>query len=161
MRSSYDSIAGPVDLATATGTFQSEAFGYTLYEDVVDPRDPEGVKAIAMHVPAHSMSKVWQLVEPGYSETIELLDGEASLVVGTPDGDEWTTMPLTRDNPTADDVVITEGCTFCVVTGDTEAMVLSRPSMPFDISYEKGLTQSPEDKLSKFVLEQARTAIDT
>jgi hypothetical protein len=161
MQTSFDSLHGTVDLETAASTLANDNFGYTLFEEVVDPQDPEGIRAIAMHVPPHSMSKVWQLVEEGYSETIELLHGEATLVVGSPDESEWTSMPLTDDNPTADDVVLVEGNAFCIVTDDSEAVVLSRPSMPFDISYETGLTQSPQDKLSKFVLSHARSAIDT
>ncbi len=160
MQTSYESLHGTVDLETATSTFANDSFGYTLFEEVVDPQDPEGIRAIAMHVPPQSMSKVWQLVEKDYSETIELLHGEAILVVGPPDGNEWTSMPLTGDNPTADGVVLVEGNAFCIVTDDSDAVVLSRPSMPFDISYEAGLTQSPQDKLSKFVLSHARSVID-
>lgn len=151
MKTSFDAIAGPVSLEGTT-EFNNPDFGYTLFEEVVDPANPEGPRAIAMHVPAHSMSKVWQLVESGYSERVELLSGTANLVVNRADTEDWTSMFLDSENPTADEVVIGQGDMFCIVTEDDEAVVLSRPSKPFDISFEAGVTKHPSDALSQFVL---------
>ena len=151
MKNSFISEAGQIEL-TGTIEFHNPDFGYTLFEDVVDPENPEGPRAIAMHLPARSLSKVWQLVEHGYSERIELLDGSCSLVVNRFGTEDWTTMPLDAKNPTADGIVIECGDMFCIVTDDTEATVLSRPSKPFDISFEKGVTKHPNDKLSRFIL---------
>ncbi len=151
MKTTYEAVAGQVNLEGAT-EYHDPDFGYTLFEEVVDPANPEGPKAIAMHVPAHSMSKVWQLVEEGYSERVELLNGSANLVVNRAGTEDWTTMFLDRDNPTADDVGIECGDMFCIVTEDEEAVVLSRPSKPFDISFEISKTKHPADALSQFVL---------
>ena len=154
MQKSFEAQAGKVDLEGTT-EFHNPAFGYTLFEEVVDPENHDGPSAIAMHVPAHSLSKVWQLVEPGYSERIELLKGSASFVVYRADQEEWVTMPLGSDNPTADDAEIKCGDMFCIVTDDDEAVVLSRPSKPFDISYENGVTSRPDSLLSRFVVAHA------
>jgi len=151
MKTSFAAIAGPVNLEGTT-EFHNPDFGYTLFEEVIDPVNPEGPRAIAMHVPAHSMSKVWQLVEPGYEERIELLSGAANFVVNRSGTEDWATMFLNKDNPTADNVVIKEGDMFCVVTEDEEAVVLSRPSKPFDISFEVSKTKHPSDALSQFIL---------
>lgn len=154
MQTTYNSLNGPVKLE-GTVPFHNEAFDYTLFEEVIDPANPEGPKAIAMHVPARSMSKAWQLIEHGYSERIELLTGTANLVVNPAGTEDWITMPLDPDNPTADDFEIKEGDIFCIVTNDEEAVVLSRPSKPFDISFEIGKTKSPTDALSRFILTHA------
>lgn len=151
MQTSFNSINGPVDLE-GIDSFHNEAFGYTLFEEVADPANPEGPSAIAMHVPKRSMSKVWQFVEPDYREKVELLSGTASLVVNRAGTEDWTTMPLDMDNPTADDVEIGEGDMFCIVTDEQEAVVLSRPSKPFKTTFEKGVTKTPSDALSRFVL---------
>ena len=151
MKKSFEAMAGTVDLTDAP-QFSNPDFGYTLFEEVVDPENPEGTRAIAMHVPSRSMSKVWQLVEPDYSERVELLMGTANLVVQRSGSEDWITMPLDESNPTADDVVIECGDMFCVVTDDNEAVVLSRPSKPFDISFETGVTKTPADELSQLVL---------
>ncbi len=151
MDSSYDAMSGKVDLENATRFFHPE-FGYTLFEEVVDPANPEGPRAIAMHVPSHSLSKVWQLVEPDYSERVELLSGSCSLVVKRADTEDWTTMPIDESNPTADDVEIVCGDMFCVVTNEEEAVILSRPSKSFEPSFEVGVTNHPNDILSQFVL---------
>ena len=151
MQASFNAIDGPINLE-GLEPFHNEAFGYTLFEEVADPANPEGPSAIAMHVPEHSMSKVWQLVEPGYREKVELLSGTASLVVNRAGTEDWTTMPLDMDNPMADDVEIGEGDMFCIVTDEQEAVVLSRPSKPFEITFEKGVTKTPSDALSRFVL---------
>ena len=151
MKSTHSSIHGAVSLEGTT-PFHNEHFGYTLYEEVIDPAYPEGPRAIAMHVPAGSLSKVWQLVEPDYSESIELLDGDCSLVVNRSGTEDWTTMPLNAENPTADDVVIETGDMFCIVANGNGSVVLSRPSKPFELSYEAGITKSPADELSKFLL---------
>ncbi len=151
MKNTYEAAAGPVDLEGATELHNPD-FGYTLFEEVVDPANPEGPRAIAMHVPAHSLSKVWKLVEEGYKERIELLTGTASLVVNRAGTEDWTTMPLDPENPTADDVEIECGDMFCIVTDSDEAVVLSRPSKAFDISFEIGVTEHPDDRLSQFIL---------
>jgi hypothetical protein len=52
------SVAGSVDLSEIS-QFHNPDFGYTLFEEVIDPANPKGPRAIAMHVPAHSLSKVW------------------------------------------------------------------------------------------------------
>ena len=154
MKTFFEAKAGIVDLTEAP-QFSNPDFGYTLFEEVIDPENPEGTRAIAMHVPGRSMSKVWQLVEPGYSERVELLTGTANLVVQRSETEDWITMPLDETNPTADDVVIECGDMFCIVTDDEEAVVLSRPSKPFDKSFETGVTKTPADELSQLVL--ART----
>ncbi len=151
MQQTYKAASGSINLEGTT-EFHNPDFGYTLFEEVVDPANPEGPKAIAMHVPARSLSKVWQLVEPDYKERIELLSGAASLVVNRAGTEDWTTMPLDADNPTADDIEIGCGDMFCIVTDGEEAVVLSRPSKEFDISFEVGVTQHPRDKLSQFIL---------
>jgi hypothetical protein len=151
MKTSYDALAGTVDLNEAA-QYHNPDFGYTLFEEVVDPANPEGPRAIAMHVPPHSLSKVWQLVEPGYQETVELLIGSASLVVNRSGTEDWTTMPMDMENPTADDVEIAAGDMFCVVTHEDDAVLLSRPSKHFDKSFEVGVTKSPEDALSQFIV---------
>lgn len=148
---SLPSKAGSVEL-NDTNAFHNELFGYTLFEEIVDPAKPKGPHAIGMHVPANSMSKAWLLIEPGYSERIELLEGSANLVIGRSEANEWVSIPLTAENPTGDDVEIKEGDVFCLVTEDTEATVLSRPSKPFDTSYEQSVTKSPGDELSRFIL---------
>ena len=151
MKNSYEAIAGTVSLEE-TRQFSNPDFGYTLFEEVIDPENPDGPRAIVMHVPEQSMSKVWQLVEPDYSERIELLSGTASLVVNRAGTDDWTTMFLTVENPTADDVKINCGDMFCLLTDSEEAVLLSRPSKTFEISFEVGVTKSPRDVLSQFVL---------
>ena len=151
MKTSFEAKAGLVQLE-GTKEFNNQDFGYTLFEEVIDPENPEGPRAIAMHMPAHSISKVWELIEPGYEERVELLSGTASLVLSRFGTEDWTTMPLTPENPTADDVVIERGDYWCIVTEEGEAVVLSRPSKPFDISFEVSITQSPNDALSQFVL---------
>ncbi len=151
MQLSYEGRAGKVELA-GLDPFHNTHFGYTLFEEVIDPENPEGPKAIAMHVPERALSKVWQLVEPNYTERIELLCGSASLVVSRSGTEDWTTMPLSAENPTANDIEIGCGDIFCIVTDDEEAVVLSRPSKPFDKSYETSLTKSPDDELSQFIL---------
>lgn len=154
---SFEAQAGRIDLSPAPD-FQHDDFGYGLWENVVDPANPEGPRAIVMHVPAHSLSKVWELVEEGYCETIELLAGSASLVVHRGDAEEWTTMPLTHENPTADGIAITCGDQFCVVTDEQDAWVLSRPSREFDISFERDATTHPADELSRFILALATSS---
>ena len=151
MDKTYDSLSGSVNLEGTT-EYHNPDFGYTLFEEVVDPANPEGPRAIAMHLPANSLSRVWQLIEPGYQERIELLSGEASLVHCRAKTDDWTTMFLSPENPTGDGIILGEGDMFCVVTADEEAVMLSRPSKPFDISFEVGKTEHPEDALSQFVL---------
>lgn len=152
MKSTYEALAGTVDL-DGTKVFHNDKFGYTLYEEVVDPENPKGPRGIAMHVPANSLSKVWQLVEPGYEERIELLSGSATLMVFRENSDEqWTPIHLTYENPTADGIVISEGDKFCLVTGDEDAVILSRPSKPFDISFEVSMSRNPTDTMSKFIL---------
>jgi hypothetical protein len=152
----YEAASGTVSLPEEPDVKNVE-FGYALWENIVDPANPEGPKAIAMRVPAHALSKVWELVKPGYTETIELLEGSASLVVhrGEGESEEWVTMPLTADNPTADNVVLECGNQFCVVTDGESAVLLSRPSTDFDISFEKPLTATPLDDLSRFVVGRA------
>lgn len=154
MKTSFVAKAGNVELADMP-KFHNPDFGYTLFEEVVDPEDPEGPRAIAMHVPAHSLSKVWHLVEPGYSERIELLNGSAIFLVNRLGTEDWTTMPLTAENPTADDVQIGYGDSFCVVTAEEDAVVLSRPSKAFAKSFEISLTSHPGDKLSQFIVTQS------
>lgn len=119
---------------------------------MVDPASPEGPRAIGMHVPANSLSKAWQLMEEGYAERIELLSGSAILVVNPAGTEEWTTIPLTKDDPTGRNTVVGHGDIFCIVTGEEDAFVLSRPSKPFDISFERGLTAHPSDDLSQLIL---------
>lgn len=153
----FETPAGTIEFPDQP-EFQNDAFGYGLWEGVVDPASPEGPRAIAMRVPAHSMSKVWELVQDGYSETIELLAGSANLVVHRGDSEEWTTMPLSRENPTADGVVIGFGDQFCVVTDDEEAVTLSRPSVEFEVSYEKDVTSSPDDELSRSIRARVEAA---
>ncbi len=131
--------------------FHNEAFGYTLWEKVEDPDDQNAPRAIAMHVPAGGMSKVWQLVEPGYSETIELFGGEGKLVHFDYDDLKWRIKPLTPENPTANGTVLRPGDMFCVVALES-ILTLSRPSRPFDISFESDVTSSPADPLSRFVV---------
>lgn len=80
------------------------------------------------------------------------MSGTASLVVNRAGSEDWTTMPLDLQNPTADDFVIECGDMFCVATDEDEAVILSRPSKPFDISFEVGKTNHPSDTLSQFVL---------
>lgn len=149
----FGARAGTVTIPLAPDFFNQD-FGYGLWEGVVDPASPEGPRAIVMFVPAGSLSKVWELVKEGYSERVELLAGSASLVVHRGEGDteEWITMPLTMDNPTADGVIIECGDQFCVVTDDEDAIVLSRPSIDFDISYERDVTTHPADELSRFIV---------
>lgn len=152
MKTSHNAQAGPVDLEGTTRYYNSD-FGFTLFEEVVDPANPDGPRAIAMHVPAHAMSKAWQLVQPGYSEHMELLAGSANLVVNRAGTEDWTTMFLDWSNPTADDIELLCGDTFCVVTEDEEAVVLSRPSQPFEISFEEERTDHPNDVLSQYILD--------
>jgi hypothetical protein len=146
----FETKAGTVNLAGTT-EYHSELFGYTLFEEVIDPANPEGPKAIGMHVPAQSMSKAWLLVEPGYAERVELLEGSANLVVGRSEEADWITIPLTAKNPTGDDIEIKQGDVFCIVTDEQEATVLSRPSKPFELSFEAGVTAAPTDPLSQFI----------
>lgn len=148
----FESNFGDVNLPE-NSDYHNEVFGYELWEEVPDPANPEGPRAIAMRVPAHGMSKVWELVEENYSETVELLSGTASLVVHRGQSQEWTTMPLTPENPTADDLVIEYGDQFCIVADDdVDAVVLSRPSKPFNISFERDITRHPADALSRFIV---------
>ena len=148
---SFEAQAGNIDLPNEFD-FHNEDFGYRLWEDVIDPASPEGPRGIVMHVPAHSLSKVWELVEEGYYEQVELLAGSASLVVHRGESEEWITMPLTMDNHTADGVRINYTDQFCVVTDETDAWVLSRPSTEFKIAFERDVTKSPTDQLSQFIL---------
>src|SRR5690349_10151156 len=99
MDTKFTARAGEVDIE-GKEVFRHPDFGYTIFEEVIDPANPEGPRAVAMHVPAHSLSKVWELLEPDYHERVELLSGSAILVVhraGT-DDEEWTSMPLTDED---------------------------------------------------------------
>jgi hypothetical protein len=154
---SFETQAGRLDLPIVPDFYNAD-FGYSLWEGVMDPANPEGPRALAMHLPVHAMSKVWQLVEPGYHETVELLAGSANLAVYQAEDRAWTTTPLTAMNPTGGAVEIGYRDLFCMVATGYGAYVLSRPSREFDISFEQGVTRGPEDKLSRFILDQVAAA---
>jgi len=151
-----EAAAGTVSIE-GLEAYHDEEFGYTLWENVIDPANPEGPRGIVMHVPSGSMSKVWELLEEGYTESIEILRGSGSLVFKREGSEDWVTAPLDSEHLTADDVQIGEGDMFCVVSDDEGIVVFSRPSKEFNISFERGVTQNPGDDLSRHVL--ARVAL--
>ena len=151
----FQSLDGPVHIGDAE-PFHNEAFGYTLYEEIMDPKNPEGPNAIVMHVPANTLSKAWLLKEHNYSETIELLQGYGWLVINRADDCEWEVVDLTPEDPTGKNVVVNRSDIFCVVAGGEDTVVLSRPSKEFDISFEMGVTGSPKEAMSRHILNLAQ-----
>jgi hypothetical protein len=153
----YTARAGEVSLE-GLPEYHNPEFGYTLWEGVIDPANPDGPRAIAMHVPPRSMSRAWQLIEEDYSESVELLEGSANLFVGFAATPEIMVYHLTPDNPVpynfayGNELEISQGDAFCVLTEEEPTVVLSRPSKHFDIAFEWPLTEKPTDPMARFIL---------
>lgn len=145
---SFESLSGQVNLEP-NPSFQDETFHFELYENVVDPSNPEGPKLIVMHLGPRSMTPVWELLGEGYEETTELLSGSAIFVVGYTDEGEFISMPLSPEEPTAGGMKIGKGNLFCFLTDESEAWILSRPTLEWRPEYEARRTNSPDDELSK------------
>jgi hypothetical protein len=146
-----ETIAGSLEVPTQP-TVYNEDFGYRLWEGVVDPANPEGPRGIVMHVPANSQSKVWQLVEPGYHETIELLSGSGDLILFKEEIGRWQSRQLTPQDRTAGGVEIGYTDLFCVLAGSEDTWVLSRPSQTFADSFEIDVTRDPSHELAQYIL---------
>jgi hypothetical protein len=147
---SFETTAGTLDVHSDADAFHP-TFGYELWEGVVDPADPEGPRGLVMHIPANSMTTIWQLVQPDNHETVELLSGSASLVVYRAEEGIWRSTPLTPENPTGDGIEVGYNDMFCMVAGESEAWVLRRPSEDFVRWFEQDVTSDPKDKLSRYI----------
>jgi hypothetical protein len=147
----FEAMAGDINLPSEPD-FHNEDFGYEVWEGVVDPERPLGPRGLVMRVPPRTVSKVWQLVQPGYHEQVKLLSGSGTLVVYRGESKTWATTSLTPDNPTGGGVKIRYTDLFCLATDDEEAWVMSRPSRRLDAIPEEDVTKHPEDDLSRFIL---------
>ena len=143
--------AGPISIE-GLRAYHDENFGYTLWEDVVDPANPDGPRGIVMHVPSRMISKVWELLEDDYEERVELLRGSGSFIYQPAGSEDWVTAPLDTEHPTADELHFGKGDKFGVVADEGGIVIFSRPSKPFHISFERGLTVSARDTLSTHLL---------
>jgi len=150
----FETAAGSISVRDIEA-YHNEAFGYMLWENVIDPARPEGPRGIVMYVPAGSMSKVWELLEEGYEESIEMLRGSGAFVFQRNGSDDWVTAPLDSEHPTADNVRVGKGDKFSVVADSGGIVVFSRPSKDFDISFERDVSKGPGDELSRRVAQVA------
>lgn len=149
---SFEAQAGTVKFPEEPN-FHNPKFGFDLWENVADPERTDGVDGIVMRVPPESVSKMWRLVKPGYSEAIEWLAGEdVIMVVYRGKTKTWERHFLTAQDPKAGGVTIGRPDCFAIVSGNTDAWVISRPSMPFDITFEEDVSRTPTDELSAFVI---------
>jgi hypothetical protein len=148
---SFEIPTGHIDLPENPDAYDKD-FECGVWGEVVDPSSPESPRGLVMQVPAGKISRVWQLVEVGYREQIELLSGSGTLVVYEGPSRGWARVPLTPENPSPPGAGIRYSNLFCVVAGEEDAWVLSRPSRTYRSSFEQDVSSGPGDAVSQFIM---------